>query len=919
MTKHKGVRYSWFAIGLYSLGLIITTLVLFAITYAGSISIARQESMHTADKENALIRLVFEQHFQQLEYRLRRTAADKDLASALLDGNLPDALYLLERLNTESASSLIDVIIVEAEDQRAWLDASLLPGATKAFDLKRRETLAPDVWQTIQVSDEQGGDVYRALSLRITHPQTHRPIGRLFAAVKLNDSYFLMGAIARVLNTENLQLFYRSEPIASLGEQDKLNRLSGLATELRQSGHVLDDGLLALGTTLDEYEKEQPLLFTAIHPSEALSNVQETYRNLFGPFLLYAVLAAVVASLLLKRVTSPALQKLMAYARFMSRSKHITGYQPGQILEFNVLADMFKEAFESVRDTDAQFRELIDGSLQGVLVHADQRILYANDALLKILGHDPAEKEDLIGGATMSIYAPSERERMLSYYNPRTNGGLAPRVYEVKGARSDGSEVWLEQHVRMTSWDGKEAFYATITDITERKRQEALIVQHAHYDALTGLPNRTLFMDRLAQETKRAMDRGDLCAVLYIDLDRFKTINESHGHTYGDRLIQIAAERIKSALPQGQTMARLSGDEFAVILTEIQDEWSVESVASAILKNLANVVTMDNADDFYVTGSIGIAVSPSDGNSIEALLRHVDMAMYQAKSEGGNTFSFFSKRLDRKTNRAIKLETALRRAIAEETIELHFQPIHDFQTGSIASCEVLARWSHPELGRVPPDEFIPIAEESGLIVPLGIWILRRSCQTFQSLQRSGFTLPKISVNISPRQCREAGFADTVAYILDETGMTPDCLQLEITESVMFDNRRIDPAEVLTDLKNLGIHLSLDDFGTGFSSLSYLKQLPIDTLKIDRSFIKDIENDADDRALVSAIISMASSLDIQVVSEGAENAAQCEILTKMGCRLIQGYHISRPMAEADFRSYLRADVASEHAQAVVQAG
>jgi len=563
---------------------------------------------------------------------------------------------------------------------------------------------------------------------------------------------------------------------------------------------------------------------------------------------------------------------------------------------------MFQAAFESVRNRDAQFKDMIDGSLHGVLVHANHRILYVNDALLQMLGYESGNPKQLVDSPTLVIFAPEEHSRLRSYYNMRENGG-APRAYEVKGIRKDGQIVWFELHVRLTEWRGEHAYYATISDISERKHQEELATKNANFDLLTGLPNRRLLIDRLHQAVQRSKHHGEQTALMILDLDRFKTVNETYGPKAGDLVIETIATRLTQMLGPDHTVARMGGDEFAIILSDPEDRWQIEQMARDLLKVVGQPIDLENGLQAVMAGSLGITVAPNDGDDEEALLLQADTSMYQAKTDSGSSYRFFATRMNEQTARAGQIENALRRAIENGELHLNFQPIVDYAQKRIVSCECLARWTDSKLGQVPPTEFIKIAEDSGLIVPLGEWVLREAIQFYHSCNRNGLQLDSISVNISPRQCRDSSFVDHVAAILDELEMDPTRLQLEITESVMFEDQRVSPIEILEAISSLGIKISLDDFGTGYSSLSYLKRLPIDTLKIDRSFIMGLERDVDGQALVKAIISMTASLGIDVVCEGAETTEQCDLILSFGCPLIQGYSLARPMSGVDFHRFL----------------
>jgi diguanylate cyclase (GGDEF)-like protein/PAS domain S-box-containing protein len=428
-------------------------------------------------------------------------------------------------------------------------------------------------------------------------------------------------------------------------------------------------------------------------------------------------------------------------------------------------------------------------------------------------------------------------------------------------------------------------------------------VRHlAHFDELTGLPNRSMFNQRLSHALAQAQRRKTPLAVLFIDLDRFKNINDTLGHDAGDTVLREVAERLQSCLRESDTVGRLGGDEFVVLIEDLPETVHVTAIAQKILTAVARPFVLEG-QEFHITGSIGISTYPDDSADMQTLLKNADISMYRAKEQGKNNYQFYSAQMNVHSIERLALESSLRHALERNEFLLHYQPKVDIVSGRVTGMEALVRWQQPGKALVPPSEFIPLAEETGLIVPIGEWVLRTACARLKSWQEEGMAPLRIAVNLSARQFVQENLPHDVARVLEATGLDPSALELELTESmIMKDPERA--VTVLNRLKAMGIHLSIDDFGTGYSSLSYLKRFPIDSVKIDRSFIQDIPGDADDAAITRAIIAMAHSLRLKVIAEGVETPEQLRFLREHGCDEMQGYYFSKPLAESEFLRLLQ---------------
>ncbi|MTW09123.1 EAL domain-containing protein [Pseudoduganella eburnea] len=517
-------------------------------------------------------------------------------------------------------------------------------------------------------------------------------------------------------------------------------------------------------------------------------------------------------------------------------------------------------------------------------------------------GH--VDKENFIGRTrwecTPELYASSAGRDHINKVQAR----LPFSNFEYTIVGNDGVTRWFNtsgEPVYDSQGEFK-GYRGTGTEITERKEAEQRIHHIAHHDVLTGLPNRVLLQDRLQQAIAYANRSGLPMWVVLIDLDRFKFVNDSLGHKAGDQLLQTVAARLQSSVRESDTVARLSGDEFVAILSQYPDEQLSPAIIERVMKALAAPVMLEGKE-FFVTCSIGVAVYDADGTPAQNLIEHADIAMYSAKKLGRNTFQFYQPEMNDEAQERLRIESALRNALERNEFVLHYQPQVDLESGAIVGMEALLRWQHPELGMVPPARFIGLAEETGLIVPIGAWVLRTACLQARALQDAGFSGLRMAVNLSARQFAQPELVSTIAAVLEETGLPPAALELELTES-LFMHDVAQGVHLLHELKSLGVALSIDDFGTGYSSLSYLRNFPIDVLKIDRSFVNDIATDADDAAIVVSVIALAHNLGLRVIAEGVESEEQLEFLRRHGCNEIQGYYFSRPVEAGAFQQMLQ---------------
>lgn len=546
-------------------------------------------------------------------------------------------------------------------------------------------------------------------------------------------------------------------------------------------------------------------------------------------------------------------------------------------------------------------KNIIENANEGVVVTTlDGIITDVNEAYEKITGYT---REEVLGktpainksGRHDSAFyqAMWEGIRRDGYWqgeiwDRRKNGAIYPKWLSINTVRNERGET--------------SNYVGIFSDITLKKATEEQLEKLAYFDSLTELPNRLLFRDRLSQEIAAARRHNFKVALLFIDLDRFKYVNDNLGHAAGDELLQIVAQRIKETVRDSDTVSRLGGDEFTVIIPDIEHEEQVSGVAQKIIAVLGETMSL-RGQAVHIGASIGIAIFPNDGENIDQLNQHADMALYKAKDEGRNNFQYFSHEMQIHNAERIKLEADMRRGIERGEFTLYYQPKYTLATGEISGIESLLRWQQPERGLVSPAEFIPLAEETGLIIPISEIVLRQACmQTAEWNREMGMTL-NVAVNLSAKQFAQAELAAVIAGVLDESGLSAEHLELELTESMVMDD--VEQA-ILTmyALRDLGLSLAIDDFGTGYSSLSYLKRFPITTLKIDQSFVRDLTTDSDDASIIQAIIAMARQLQLHVVAEGVETREQLEFLRRHGCEQVQGYLLSRPLPKDSLEALLR---------------
>ena len=592
----------------------------------------------------------------------------------------------------------------------------------------------------------------------------------------------------------------------------------------------------------------------------------------------------------------------------------------------------------AIRDITA--RKESEGRYRGLLEAAPDAMVVVNQAGEIVLLNLQAEKQfgyrrdELVGQQVTNIIPEGFAARLIADDLRSAADALAQQIgtgIELIARRKDGSEFPIE--IMLSPFESAEGILVTaaIRDISLRNAAEEHLalkveelsrsmnlaramslemVHSAQHDFLTGLPNRVLLNDRISQAIVRAPRHSKQVAVLFLDLDGFKHINDSLGHSIGDKLLQSIASRLVACVRSTDTVSRQGGDEFVVLLSEAEQWEDADTVARRMLQAVAKAHPIDHRD-LHITASIGVSVYPDDGSDAETLIKNADTAMYQAKENGRQGYQFFKPTMNVRAVERQSIEEGLRRALERDEFVLHYQPKVNLATGAISGAEALVRWMHPTRGMVPPAQFIPIAEDSGLILAIGSWVLREACAQATAWQDADLPITSIAVNVSAMQLLDEDFPARVFAILKETGLEPNCLELELTESVLM-KQADSAAAILQVLRERGVKVAVDDFGTGYSSLSYLRKFPIDALKIDQSFVSNISGAAGDTSIVSAVISMARSLNLRVTAEGVETSEQLAFLRAHQCDEAQGYFFSKPVPPQQFARLLRRNGSGSHA-------
>ena len=649
-----------------------------------------------------------------------------------------------------------------------------------------------------------------------------------------------------------------------------------------------DDGILSLAALRDA--RGEPVDFQIVHLNGGAAKLLNAHPDELRWSRLSKGCHALCSSLELERLITVVCsgKSVQFETSFEAATLKLNASPVGDLVSVSI-TDV-----TDLKNREQSFRLLFDSNPMPMWVFdiKTKRFLSVNDAAIASYGYD---RDTFLKMSLFEIWPSEERHEHAGALEQI--GDVFQSTRNWRHVKADGSEIEVLTFGRRVSFSGRDSFLVSAIDITERRKAEAHIAFMAHHDALTTLPNRVMFQERLAQALHRGKTTGIKVAVLCVDLDLFKNVNDSFGHGVGDSLLKLVADRLNSSIRTSDLVARLGGDEFAFILETHSSPKDIGDRAAVLIEALSAPYEIDGRE-IVVGASIGIAISPGDGEDGEVLLRNADMALYRAKSEGGSSHHFFEKEMDRNAQKRRDMEIDLRAALASGQFELHYQPLVDLSEDRIVAFESLLRWNHPSKGMISPADFIPIAEEIGLITALGEWVLREACAQAVKWPKD----IKVAVNLSPVQFRSRNLVSAVISALAQSGLSPFRLELEITESLFLADTEANLA-ILHQLRALGVRISMDDFGTGYSSLSYLRSFPFDKIKIDRSFVKDLADRPESLAIVRAISGLGRSLNISTTAEGVETKDQLDRLRAEGCTEVQGYFFSAARPATDVQELL----------------
>lgn len=878
---------------------LLLAVALLTLTYNSTSNMVDESIRHQLQETNNRLQSRLDSYLSGLDNLLSTMSEHPELAGPLLRDDRGAARDLLQKTLNHSYGEYLDLLVLTRQEQY-WANMN-----SPLYLLEHRLTsLIADTpfynkWSSIELDPSPTPLTALIQRYPILSPDSGQVVGSLFGGLVLNDNLTLLNLLGQGLQNINIQLILHGKPVGptfingDIPSEMFTQALSSQRPHGQNHGYYFSlQPLLING----EQSELQLLLLT---DDTMFQQLQQSYGYHTLLALIMVLITALALSLYALSLISSPLVSLTRFAKQVSHGQ-AASFQPGRIEEFNLLGTSLEQAEKSLR-----LQRLVLENMTEAVVIFDRahHLVYVNQAYTKITGYTQDEVAGLTPSRTLhlesgdtSLQLPWQTVNATGYWQGEISG-------RVKNGISN--PLWLSI-TALRDTDNEISHYVVVfSDISILKNTQQQLQKMAHYDPLTGLANRSLFNELLAHNLSRVERHDTGLTMMFIDLDKFKHINDNLGHAAGDELLKAVAHRLRQHSRSEDILCRFGGDEFILVLTSPLSHQQAMLTAQRIVNAFSDKPFQIQGQYRYVSISIGLACYPEHGRDQDILMKNADTALYQAKEQGRNQVQVFNAGMDLQTQALIKMTTELRLAVEQGQMELHYQPQFCLRHGSLVGVEALVRWNKPGVGLVYPGDFIPLAENTGIIAPLGKWVLKEASHQLSVWRQAGFNNIRMAVNLSPRQLRQSGLAADIAGILQQLELDPDMLELEITESMLMED--MDTAiTTMTELNQLGIHLAIDDFGTGYSSLAYLKNFPIRRLKIDKSFVQGLTPDTEDSPIISAIINLAHNMNLAVIAEGIENEAQLEYLRQLGCDEGQGYLLARPMPAVDMDKLLRED-------------
>ena len=895
----KTTRFSTVILSLVLALLTIASTILLIPAFNGAEEALQHEIKLAYERDQRALNSLIKAQFKNIEQISQELSNTYEVHQGLNKSDPDNISQVVQKLLSDVSGQHIDAIVVEDIDGSSIVTTNASMLNLKLPLAKLSKNYNPlSTWTSTQTEFEGRRFNLLRLTLPVVDEQFGEVIGKLHTYVLLNNNYWIINQFQELFGSLAISLSDSEDILDSMESQPgQLQRLrSPISMEsgvLTTENNILREHYLHIGSS-------NVYAVRSLLPNRASLALQDAYTdNLYFATTLVVILS-IVTMLILRYLITSSLHQLTSYAEHIPENGAPPPYIGGRFNEFIRVGHAIEKMLLRIREHDKQLSSIVDNSPDLIFIKdTEHRYHLVSKQMAKLVNLNP---EQMVGGLDSDFWN-SEQIAKVRQWDQQILSNLLPVQYEIPINTEKGSRTFLvSKFPILDDHDQPYAIGGIATDITKEKESEALIWRQANFDALTGLPNRRMFLDRVEQDIEKAQNPDLLSAVLYINLDHFKEINDSKGRDTGDLLIKGSAKRIQHCMLNSSSVARIGGDEFAVFLNNLKHINSVEEITKNLLSEMAKPFKQGK-EEIYLSSSIGVAFYPGDANTAETLIQCANQAMYTAKEQGRNRRNYFTPAMQDSVQNKIVLANDLRTALADNQLTVFYQPIVSLIDNSVHKAEALLRWQHPSRGFISPAEFIPVAEENGLIIDIGNWVFRQAAWQVKSWRESFQSDFQISVNKSPAQFRYEGNCMYEWFdFLHQQGLPGNAIVVEMTEGLLMDSNPIISSKLFL-LSDAGMEVALDDFGTGYSSLAYLKKFDIDYLKIDQSFVKNLENDADGAALCESIIMMAHKLGIQVIAEGVETTQQYDLLRAWGCDYAQGFLFSKPIPAGEFETWV----------------